>query len=180
VSRIPRNTPDREATRWTGLRPAPGGDSAGPGQVWLATRRGAAAEAFSYEEIVRLARGDGVRAAFQPTKPQSKQEKIAAQYVSRLLMNEVASDAVVIGEGPHDRETLNGPAGKRYSKWSTAGNPGAVTCELRRAPLPSYPRCNSASICPRPRLLLSPLASGYTRPMMAPSSSPASSSLLAT
>ena len=77
-------------------------------QAWLSTRRPHAAEAFPPDEIIRLAKDEkGHRHPFQGSIPKTKQERIATRHLNLQLLPAIASRAVVMLEGPHDRAGLS-------------------------------------------------------------------------
>jgi putative ATP-dependent endonuclease of OLD family len=91
------------------------------GQVWLSTRRSQVVEAFAPDEIVRLARvADGTRKVFYGRAPATKPERLAARHFSTQLLPAIASRAVVVVEGPHDRAALISLARRRHSEQGVA------------------------------------------------------------
>jgi hypothetical protein len=76
-------------------------------QVWLSTRRSSVAEAFQPDEVIRLARKWNKRQVFHGRIPTTKYERLAARHRSLQLLPALASRAVIIVEGPHDRAALN-------------------------------------------------------------------------
>jgi len=77
------------------------------GHVWLSTRRPHVVEAFEIDELTRLARsGSGHRVAYCGKRPVTRPERLAARHLSTQLLPAIASRAVIVVEGPHDRSAL--------------------------------------------------------------------------
>jgi putative ATP-dependent endonuclease of the OLD family len=76
-------------------------------QLWLATRVPQVADAFSPDEIVRFSwTTTGRRTLNYGERPESKAERLAARHLSTQIMPAMSAAAVVIVEGPHDRQAL--------------------------------------------------------------------------
>jgi putative ATP-dependent endonuclease of OLD family len=91
------------------------------GQVWLSTRRPHVVEAFAPDEIVRLARvSGGARQVFYGKAPATRPERLAARHFSTQLLPAIASRAVVVVEGPHDRAALSSLARRLHSEQGVA------------------------------------------------------------
>lgn len=85
-------------------------------QVWMTTRRGSVAEAFSTEELVRVTRRRiGTRErVYQGRRPRSRAERTASRHLALQLLPAIASRTLVVLEGPHDRAGLNAVAARRH------------------------------------------------------------------
>jgi hypothetical protein len=86
------------------------------GQLWLSSRRSHAVEAFLPEEIVRLARErpSGRRKVFYGRAPKTKAERLAARHLTLQLLPSMASRAVLVLEGPHDRAAFSALAQRLF------------------------------------------------------------------
>lgn len=83
-------------------------------QVWIATRRAAAAAAFRPVEIMRLSHGDdGGPEVHQGNEPTTKAERIAARHLHLQILPAMAARALAILEGPHDRAGYEAVAERR-------------------------------------------------------------------
>lgn len=86
-------------------------------QVWLSTRRPQVAEVFPPSELIRLARQKGaVRSVHYGRAPKTKAELLAARHWHLQLLPAMASRAVVIVEGPHDRAALTALARRLHDQ----------------------------------------------------------------
>ncbi len=84
-------------------------------QSWLSTRRGAVAEVFRPDELIRLIRlRKGVARVHQGSVPTSRADRVAARHLALQLLPAIASRTVVILEGPHDRAGLSAVATRRF------------------------------------------------------------------
>ncbi len=73
-------------------------------QVFLSTRRAAAAGAFESEDLVRLGRdAQWQRRAFTPRPAQTRKERTMARHLALQLLPAMTARTLVIVEGPHDR-----------------------------------------------------------------------------
>lgn len=85
------------------------------GQIWLSTRRGAVAEAFTTAEIVRLVRPrPGTPRVHQGHDPRTRAERIASRHLSLQLLPAVGSTTLAVLEGPHDRSALEAVARRLF------------------------------------------------------------------
>lgn len=76
-------------------------------QLWLSTRRPGVAQAFRPGEVVRLAfDDDGERSVHHGADPRTRDERMASRHTGLQLLPAIASRAVAILEGPHDRAAL--------------------------------------------------------------------------
>jgi putative ATP-dependent endonuclease of OLD family len=92
------------------------------GQLWLATRVPQVADAFSGDEVVRLAWNSfGKRVKHYGELPESKAERLAARHMSTQIMPAMSASAVVIVEGPHDRRGLEALQAKLLVEESVPG-----------------------------------------------------------
>jgi hypothetical protein len=83
-------------------------------QVWLSTRRGAAAEVFRSDELVRLIRPrNNVSRVHHGETPTSRVERVAARHLAIQLLSAISSRTVAVLEGPHDRAGLSAVAARR-------------------------------------------------------------------
>lgn len=84
-------------------------------QSWVSTRRGAVAEVFRPDELVRLIRvRKGAARVHQGTIPTSRADRVASRHLALQLLPAIASRTVVILEGPHDRAGLSAVAARRF------------------------------------------------------------------
>ena len=73
-------------------------------QLFLSTRRAAAARAFESDELVRLGRdAQRRRQAFTPRPVQTKKERSMARHLALQLLPAITARTLVIVEGPNDR-----------------------------------------------------------------------------
>lgn len=87
------------------------------GQAWVATRRAAVADGFRTEEIVRLVRPrPGTGRLHQGAAPRTRAERVASRHLSLQLLPAMASAALVVVEGPHDRAALDAVARRRFER----------------------------------------------------------------
>lgn len=83
-------------------------------QVWMSTRRGAVAEVFRPDELIRLIRPrNGLPRIHQGAPPASKAERVAARHLAIQLLPAISSKTLVVLEGPHDRAGLSAVAVRR-------------------------------------------------------------------
>ncbi len=71
-------------------------------QLFLSTRRAAAAAAFEVDDLVRLARVDGRRVAYVQRPPRTRKERSTARQMALQLLPAMTARTLVIVEGPHD------------------------------------------------------------------------------
>lgn len=84
-------------------------------QSWVSTRRGAVAEVFRPDELVRLIRvRKGVPRVHQGSVPSSRADRVAARHLALQLLPAIASRTLVVLEGPHDRAALGAVAARRF------------------------------------------------------------------
>lgn len=84
-------------------------------QSWVSTRRGAVAEVFRPDELVRLIRyRKGVARVHQGSIPTSRADRVASRHLALQLLPAIASRTVVVLEGPHDRAGLSAVAVRRF------------------------------------------------------------------
>jgi putative ATP-dependent endonuclease of OLD family len=84
-------------------------------QSCVSTRRGAVAEVFRPDELVRLIRvRKGAARVHQGTIPTSRADRVASRHLALQLLPAIASRTVVVLEGPHDRAGLSAVAARRF------------------------------------------------------------------
>lgn len=84
-------------------------------QSWVSTRRGAVAEVFRPDELVRLIRfRTGASRVHQGSLPTSRADRVASRHLALQLLPAMASRTVVVLEGPHDRAALSAVATRRF------------------------------------------------------------------
>ncbi|MEO0492049.1 MAG: TOPRIM nucleotidyl transferase/hydrolase domain-containing protein [Actinomycetota bacterium] len=85
-------------------------------QSWISTRRSAAIEAFSPDEVLRLHFRDDSRQIAQLEPLTTKADRVAARHLSLQLLPAASAAVVVIVEGPHDRAALDALAVRRLRR----------------------------------------------------------------
>ncbi|WP_162908098.1 TOPRIM nucleotidyl transferase/hydrolase domain-containing protein [Allorhizocola rhizosphaerae] len=85
-------------------------------QLWMSTRRPEAARAFRPEEMVRLSRRTGERAAYQMAPPSDKRELSVVRQLHLQLLPAMSSRSIVVFEGRHDVAALTAISQRRPRK----------------------------------------------------------------